>query len=76
MSTQIRQNESYRMGNFRSVDDTVLLHGVDLWMDDGEWSPSIPCLGPLMDLALENQDCKEFQWLCEDRKWVCIRVSA
>ena len=69
-----RLNQSFTLGNFRSIGDSILVHGIDLEMRDGEWCPVVPCMGPLCDVAQANADCKEFQWLAEDRKWIPIRV--
>ncbi len=69
-----KTNTDWRLESFRSSTDIVILHGIDLEMMDGEWCPVIPRLGPLLELGQANPDCKEFQWLCEDKKWTCIRV--
>lgn len=77
MSNHVEMNQSRRLECFSRHQPEVLLHGIGVMICPcgcGEEDFLIPRMGPLMELSRANPDCKEFQWLAEDAKWVPIRV--
>ena len=60
---------TYRPESFTRWCPTAILHGIKL-TEEGD--PILPCLGPLMELAVANKWCFEFDWNEEDRKWTAI----
>lgn len=62
---------------FSKTQPRVLLHGIRVELcrcGCGGEDFIIPRMGPLMELALANPDCHEFDWDANTEKWTCIRV--